>query len=301
MSVSPSQFPDTLASAEHQALVLAWRRARLARLTAEHSWLSLVERAWLREGDNSVGSAPTADVKLPADRAPARLGTFTLRAGAVSFTPAPVAEHALHLRRAGDTQQLPAHEPVTLVSDAKDAPDRLLLGSLTLEVMERAELFAVRVRDSRSPARLQFPGIAHYPIELRTRVVAKLQPYASLKTLELEYENGRVEPYHVPGLAMFTLDGIELRLEPLIDTGGKRLFIPFADLTNRDTTYGAGRFLYAPLPQDGRVLLDFNQAFNPPCAFTPFAFCPLTPPQNRLAVRIEAGEKRPLDPSQEPL
>jgi uncharacterized protein (DUF1684 family) len=111
----------------------------------------------------------------------------------------------------------------------------------------------------------------------------------------MAYETGTLEPYWSPGAATFELDGVSYRLDPVRDGDRSRLYVVFSDLTNRNETYPSGRFLYAPLPEGDLVTLDFNQAFNPPCAFTPYALCPLTPPQNRLAVRIEAGEKRPKE------
>ncbi|HEX7476971.1 MAG TPA: DUF1684 domain-containing protein [Polyangiales bacterium] len=292
--IKATTFPDSLLPQAHEALVLAWRRARLSRLTAADGWLSLAGRVWLHEGDNSLGTDDDADVKLPQGKADAHLGVLRVRDSAVSFVPAQGAQVAV--RRAGNAYQSAVHEPVLLTTDAHAAPDRLIVGSLTLEVMQRAGELAVRIRDAQSATRVGFPGLDYYPISTRFRIVAQLQRYEPVKALELAYESGRVEPYVSPGAAVFELDGVEHRLDPVIDGNGERLFVLFWDLTSRDQSYGAGRFLYAPMPQDGRVLLDFNQAFNPPCAFTPYAFCPLTPPQNRLALRIEAGEKRPLDP-----
>jgi uncharacterized protein (DUF1684 family) len=121
-------------------------------------------------------------------------------------------------------------------------------------------------------------------------VVARLEPHEPPQTLELGYESGSSERYESPGDAVFELDGAVHRVTPVYINNRSRLYLVFRDATAGDTSYGAGRFLYAPLPEAGRVLLDFNEAFSPPCAFTPYAACPLAPLQNRLAVRIEAGE-----------
>jgi len=149
----------------------------------------------------------------------------------------------------------------------------------------------LRVRDPESRARRDFVPPAHYPVDPKWRVVARLEPYASPKPIDLDYEAGSTQHYLSPGAAVFEIDGVPCRLDPVYDGERKRLFLVFWDLTARDSTYGAGRFLYAPLPAGDRVLLDFNQAFSPPCAFTPYSACPVAPAQNRLPLRVEAGEK----------
>ena len=290
-STNEPSFPETLDAAAHEQLVLAWQRARLRRLTMPDGWLSLVARTTLHEGDNLVGADPDAHVLLPADRAPERVGVLRLLDGAVSFEPAAGAR--VQLRRIGQSEPAEVTGSVALPADAERRGDRLLIGRLALELAHGGGEVTVRVRDPENPRLVGFGGIDTYPISLRHRVVARLVPHHPPRPVELAYDSGRVEPQLSPGIAVFTLDGVEHSVEPVLDGNGMRLFVLFSDLTNRDQTYGAGRFLYAPLPDGERVLLDFNQAFNPPCAHTPYAFCPLTPPQNRLAVRIEAGEKRP--------
>jgi uncharacterized protein (DUF1684 family) len=123
-------------------------------------------------------------------------------------------------------------------------------------------------------------------------VEARLEPTPSERKISIPNVLGEVEEMSSPGTAVFTVAGKEYRLTPVVEPGGDQLFLLFGDLTNRDETYGAGRFLEVDMPKDGKVVLDFNRAYNPPCAFTPFATCPLPPPQNRLKVRVEAGEKR---------
>jgi hypothetical protein len=136
-------------------------------------------------------------------------------------------------------------------------------------------------------------GIEHFPIDPRWRVVARLERYEPAKPVDLGYLGGAAGRYLSPGVAVFEVDGVPCRIDPVLDESGGRLYVVFWDPTARDATYGAGRFLYAPLPEGDRVLLDFNQAFSPPCAFTPHAACPLAPAQNRLPIRVEAGERRP--------
>ena len=163
---------------------------------------------------------------------------------------------------------------------------------LRFEPLQRGAQTYLRVRNAQSPARLSFEQIPHFPVQPKWRIVAKLEPNTPHKVIELDYEGGQSEKYESPGSAVFEIDGVRYSVDPVFDQGTPRLYLLFRDATFRDSTYGAGRFLYAPLPKDGEVVLDFNQAFNPPCALTPFASCPLTPAQNKLDLRIEAGEKR---------
>jgi uncharacterized protein (DUF1684 family) len=272
--------------------VQAWRRGRLARLIAPDGWLSLVNRVPLEEGDSRVGGAEDAAVALPAGKVPDAVGTFRRAGGAVTFTPAPGVEISF-CPREGGARVLPADVAVPVRTDRDGASDKLALGAVTFEVVDRPGGLYARVRDPDNPTRRDFPGIQHFPIDPKWRVVAKLERYEPPKPLDLGYEAGSTERYLSPGAAVFEIDGVPCRVDPVFDGDRGRLYLVFWDPTGRDSTYGAGRFLYAPLPEGDRVLLDFNQAFSPPCAFTPYAACPLAPPQNRLPVRVEAGEKSP--------
>ncbi|MBU8899670.1 DUF1684 domain-containing protein [Corallococcus sp. H22C18031201] len=264
----------------------AWNESRIQRLTSEDGWLTLVGLSWLKEGEQTAGSAPNSAVPLPAST-PARVGTFTRTGEAVTFQPAP----GVTLTRNG----LP-FTGGALQSDAKGEPDVLKVGSVTFQVIKRGDRLGVRVKDSEAPTRKAFHGIPVYEPSAAWRVQARLEPAAAPHTLAVPNVLGMVEEMPSPGTLVFTVNGKEYRLMPVIEEGANQLFIIFADETNRDTTYGAGRFLSAELPdKDGRVTLDFNRAYNPPCAFTRFATCPLPPRGNRLALRVEAGEKRAGD------
>jgi uncharacterized protein (DUF1684 family) len=269
--------------------VADWRAGRLARLTAPDSWLSLIGRFPLEQGKSSAGAADGCDVQLPGGKAPSALGTFERNGASVSFTPA--AGVNVTLRASARSELLTPGVAVALRTDRHGDPDMLVLGAITLEVTQRESGFFVRVRDPDSSIRRAFAGIDHYPIDLKWRVVAKLERYEPHKEVDLGHEAGTSQRYASPGAAVFEIEGIAYRVDPVLD--GNRLYLMFWDATARDSTYGAGRFLYAPLPRGDRVLLDFNQAFSPPCAFTPYAACPLAPMQNRLMLRVEAGEKRP--------
>jgi uncharacterized protein (DUF1684 family) len=144
------------------------------------------------------------------------------------------------------------------------------------------------MRDQQSQYRREFRGLQWYPVKPEYRVTARFVPYSPPKTIPVPNIIGGTFPETCPGYAEFELRGEKLRLEPVLSDG--RLFFIFRDETSGKKTYGAGRFLYSDLAKDGIVTLDFNQAYTPPCAFTPYATCPLPPKQNRLPVAIEAGE-----------
>jgi hypothetical protein len=177
-----------------------------------------------------------------------------------------------------------------LRTDRDGPPDVVHCGSLRLLAIVRGGRVGLRVRDVEAPARRDFHGIERYPARTEWRKVARFEEAQDGRTVSMPNVLGEVEEVALAGGAVFTHDGQEYRLDATREGG--RLFIVFGDLTNRAETYGAGRFLYAEAPQEGRVVLDFNRALNPPCAFTPYATCPLPPRQNRLPLHIEAGERR---------
>jgi uncharacterized protein (DUF1684 family) len=269
---------------ELTAEVRAYREARLGRLASPTGWLSVVAKAWLSEGTSRIGAAPDADIWLDVPNAPPQLGTVTRRGLEVSFTAAPGVEAVARGARV---------DTLVLRPDADPAPDEVVVGALRLELIRRGDDVALRVRDPDSPARRDFAGVPAYDIERRWWIYARFEPREEPAIVQLEDSDGRPQTYQSPGDALFEHDGVTGRLQLLLEGDGRRLFVLFGDTTNRDQTYGAGRFLYAPLPVDGRVILDFNKAFNPPCAFTAFASCPMPPAANRLPFAVPAGEKRP--------
>lgn len=267
--------------ADYYQQVDNWRQKRLESLTADDGWLTLIGLFWLENGANPIGSDPTNRIILPAGKAPARLGVVTLEGGALRFEAAEGAE-VLH---AGQPVRIMVLEP-----DSSDEPTTLDTGDLSLFVIERSGRFALRVRDRAHPARTSFNGIDHYPVDPVWRIAARFEPYEPPKSIPVPNVLGTVEEEPSPGAVLFEIDGKKLRLDALLGSGG-RLFLLFADRTSGRETYGGGRFLYTEAPaSDGTVSIDFNLAYNPPCAFTDFATCPLPPRQNRLPVAIRAGE-----------
>jgi len=272
-------------AAEHAAEIAAWRGRRLARLTAEDGWLSLTGLFWLSPGDNAVGSDPDCAVTLPAGRAPERLGVILVDGRAAVFEPRLPADPGLAV---GGT---PLQGPNPLVSDAAGEPTVVALGPVRFHLVERGGRLAVRVRDAGNPARRSLAGIPAFPVDLRWRFDARFVPHDPPLRFDVAGILGTFETEVSPGAVLFTVDGRELRLDPILERGESDYWIVFGDRTNGSDTYAGGRFVYVPPPEGGRTVLDFNKAYNPPCVFTPFSTCPLPPPQNRLPIRVEAGEK----------
>lgn len=265
--------------------VKAWRERRHASLSKEDSWLTLVGLAWLGEGDNSVGSDAKSVVALPVGKAVSNAGTMRLEKGKVTFVPSP---------DAGITSEgKPVTAALELKPDTSGSPTMLQSGPVRFYLIERGGKLGVRVKDSESDARKNFKGIENYPFDPKWRVEARFEKYDPPRQIPITNVLGQTEPQPCPGAIVFEVDGKEYRLEPILEGDDPDFFVIFGDATNRTTTYGAGRFLYTQPPgPDGKVILDFNKAYNPPCVFSPFATCPLPPKQNKLPVAIEAGEKR---------
>jgi uncharacterized protein (DUF1684 family) len=265
----------------------SWRRERLQRLTADGGWLTVAGLFWLKPGANSFGADAANDIVLPAHSAPARAGAFVLEKGQVRIEVRPDAAVTLGGKAVTRTN---------LRSD-KDgaAPDVLSLGALTLQIIDRGGRLGVRLKDMKSPARAEFKGLQYFPIDPRFRIVATFVPNAKPVSIDVPNVLGMVESMPSPGTAAFTIPGVPsdkpLMLAAVLEPGETQLFFIFRDQTAAKTTYGAGRFLYADPPVDGKVVLDFNRAYSPPCAFTAHATCPMPPANNRLPVPIEAGEK----------
>lgn len=264
--------------------ITQWRTTRLANLTAPNGWLSLIGLDWLQEGDNRVGSAADNDIVLKAG--PAHLGVVTL-----------AKDRALHIvldKNSGATVDGKAVHEADLVDDmhAGDAgPSVVAFGSASFLVIERDGRKALRVKDSDAETRKHFAGLDYYPADPSWRIVADWVPFDPPHELEIGSVLGTINKEKVPGKAVFHRDGHTYELMP-IQEEPDTLFFVLADRTSGRETYGAARFLYADLPKDGKVVLDFNRAYNPPCAFTPYATCPLAPPENRMDLAVTAGEKK---------
>lgn len=249
----------------YQNNILEWRKTRDAGLRAADGWTSLAGLFWLHEGANRYGTDPANEIPLPTG--PAHAGTVELRGVKISVT------------MDGQTRAL-----------TPDSKDVVTVGRLNLWPIKRGDRYGIRLKDPESEYRRGFRGIQYFPISETYRVTAKW--VAAPRQIPILNVLGQTEPSDNPGYAEFSLNGKEMRLYPIIEEpGDQKLFYIFRDLTTGKETYPAGRFFYSEMPKDGRVVLDFNKAYNPPCAFTPYATCPLPPKENYLPVRIEAGEK----------
>ena len=260
--------------AAYEKDLLQWQQNRTRRLTAEDGWTTLVGLDWLNEGKN--------DLHLPGGPA----GTIVLQNGKATLQPA---------KSSGMTiDGKPVTAPVELVNDAAaNGPTVVKRSTAQFQVIKRSDRYGVRIKDAQSPGRVNFKGLDYFPPDPKWRVVAKFEPYNPPKKIPITNVLGMTSDEVSPGALVFNLDGREYRVDPILEQGEKDLFLIIKDQTSRDLTYQPGRYLYAKPPgPDGTTIVDFNKAYNPPCVFTPFATCPLPPPQNVLPVRIEAGEKR---------
>jgi hypothetical protein len=274
---------DTAATGYRRSIV-EWRTQQEAKLKAEDGWLTVVGLTWLKEGGNRVGSNPSFEVRLPKS-APSNVGTLTLKAGKVRFTPASGVAVTIN--------GLPVKE-TELKPDIDANYDRLAVGRVKFFIIKREDKMGVRIKDNDSAARREFTGLKWYPVDPTWRVTAKYIPFDKPHAVTFDTAVGVKEQDESPGYVTFQRAGKEYRLEPVVDDN--ELWFVMRDQTSGKTTYGASRFLYAEMPKSGvkragTVEIDFNKAENPPCVFTDFATCPLPPPQNRLALAVTAGEQ----------
>ena len=266
----------------------AARAASAAEAKSPTGWLTLVALEWLKPGQTTVGSAADNNIRLTG--VPAHLGVIVVDGISSTLRPSP---GGFAPEVSVDGRVLVAGP---LLNDATGQPTTVRSGTVTMMVIARGDRLYLRVKDSEAPTRVHFHGLNWYPPDVKYRVKAKWIPYMPPKLVAIPNVLGQTSSTASPGAIEFELGGKTYRLDA---TGGddKELSFIFRDQTSKTTTYGAGRFLETPGPdhglkQPGTVMVDFNRAYNPPCAYTPYATCPLPPEQNRLAVAIPAGEKR---------
>jgi uncharacterized protein (DUF1684 family) len=249
--------------------IKAWQEHRNAGLRKPDSWLTLVGLFWLNPGDNTIGSGTENQFVLPKNSAPDQVGTLHLQGDKITFHPA-------------------NHGTPKVLSYDDDNPDIVQAGSVSFFIIKREDRFAVRAKDSQSPTLKNFAGLTFFPVNPALHFEARLIP--DVKKIPILNILGKTDLEESPGIVEFTYQGKTQHLRPIYE--GKTLFFLFKDPTNKELTYQAGRMLNTPLPVDGKVDLDFNRSYNPPCTFTPYATCPLPPKENYLPFAVEAGEKR---------
>jgi len=261
-----------------------WHQERWKELNNESGWLTLIGLYWLKEGRNTVGIGPENDIILPREKMPLNLGAFVVTNGAVRF------ETSLRGGFFVDDQSVLASQ---MKPDTDDKPTILHFGPfLSFQIIKRGDKLGLRVKDSQNPDRVNFKGTEFYPADVKWRIDAQFEPYNPPKPMPITNVLGMESSESSPGAVKFEVNGREYRLDAITEKDEPRLFMIIADTTSGKDSYPAGRYLYIDPPDAaGHLIIDFNKAYSPPCAFTKFATCPLPPRQNRLPFAVEAGEK----------
>lgn len=270
----------------YAAEIKNWQQEREKSLTSPTGWLNLAGLYWLEEGDNSFGTDSSNDIVFPAEKGPGFIGSFFLKGDQVTVRINP--EIPVMLDDKMVTTQI-------LKNDQTEDATILSLGSFSWFIIERGGRYGVRLRDSESPVLKEFRGLKRFPLDPGWRFVAQFEKYQSPKTLLIPTILGTQIDMISKGVLIFNVDDQLHRLEASAvgDPAEEMLYVIFGDETNGIETYGGGRYLYVNKSSDSDdYIIDFNKAYNPPCAFTDFATCPLPSPKNRLPIRIIAGEKK---------
>jgi uncharacterized protein (DUF1684 family) len=261
-----------------------WHQNRVERLTSKTGWMSLAGLYWLKEGQNTFGTDSQNDIVFPAKKAPGFMGSIFLEDDVVKTKILP------------DVEVLEDSIPVKDIKmriDIDGEPTILLYGTLSWYIIKRSDDFAVRLRDSANPVITSFHGIKRYPVDSSWRIEATFESYNPQRSISVPTILGNIAEEPSPGALVFKIENEVYRLDVIGNPDDKRFFVIFGDETNKDETYGAGRYVYVDNPgNNGKTFIDFNKCYNPPCAFTVYATCPFPPEQNILPVKITAGEKR---------
>ena len=261
---------------------VAWQKQRVENLTAEKGWLTLIGLHWLDVGKFTLGSGANQQIRLNAG--PEKLGTIERKAtGELVFSAnAPVL-----------IDGVAANSEVVLSTDKDGAkPTEVSFGTLSFLAIDRGGKIGLRVKNSASKTRTEFMGLDYFAYQPALKIIARYEAYPEIRTLEVATIVGTVEPTPNPGRAHFSVAGKDYSFELLEGSDAAHYFTVFGDQTNGKETYGMARFLAGVLDQENKtVTLDFNTAYNPPCAFTEYATCPMPPAGNRIAAKVTAGEK----------
>jgi len=273
------------AMTEHQQDVASWRAGRTDRLTAPDGWLSLIGLHWLPAGkEQTLGNGDGNDIDL--ERGPKRLGTLSWTDGRAHFKASPDADVNVDGEPVSEIELTAVNGPAAIVR----------FGSVSFQLLERGGKHALRVKDSEAATRSGFTGIAYFDIDPTWRIEARFEAYEEPRTIEVATVVGTLEEYPNPGRIVFERDGKTHSIEALVEEGTDQYFLIIADRSSGKETYGMARYLYAGPPVDGRIVVDFNKAYNPPCSFTAYATCPMPPDGNRLDLYVAAGEKTYVGP-----
>lgn len=266
---------------KYLAEIQEWRQQLEIDLRGKQSWLALVGLFWFEEGENRLGAHPSNNLHIPNKTLPDHIATFDLKSQKVKILIDPGASTTVDGKKATGQELSP---------DVSGQPSEIRADSLVMIIVQRGERLGLRVWDQDSPRRKKFTGRKWYQPSESLLIQANFSTYHPPKEIPITNVLGDTSDATLAGYIEFEMGGRERRMDALEGADG-RLFIIFKDLTNESETYPAGRYLHTEAPQNGKVTLDFNRAYNPPCAFTDFATCPLPPPQNHLSFKIIAGER----------
>lgn len=263
--------------------VESWHQDRIDNLTQDDSWLSLAGLYWLEEGHNSFGSDPDNDIVFEYEFIPNHLGVFILEGNEVRVELEPASGVKI--------DGVLSDKATVYLDNHQEGEIELSLEHLSWYIIERSGHFAVRLKDHKHPNLLEFSGIERFPVSTEWKVEADFIQFDSPLPMTIPDYSGIPREENILGVLEFDLQGERHRLYPVADNLEDRFFVIFADETNGQTTYNAGRFVYTDPPdENNRVIIDFNRSYNPPCVFSPYATCPLPPPENRLSAYVYAGE-----------
>lgn len=280
MIVSCSKTLEEKGDPKYISQIKEWHNKRIENLKKENGWLNLVGLFELKQGENKFGSNKNNNIVFPEGKAPDYIGTFTLKDSVVTVK----INKGVDVKSNGNIVTT-----LELKNDMQGVPTVLEYGTLRWFIIKRGDDYFVRLRDVDAPLVKSFKGIDTYPINSDWKLEAKLLPFNPPKKVSVANILGKVEEDISPGTLVFTKDGKEYSFDALYE--GDQYFIIFADETSGNGTYGAGRFLYADkVDSTGKTIIDFNEAFNPPCVFTKYATCPLPLKQNHLKMKVTAGE-----------
>ena len=282
-SLSGAQLIAADTGDDYTREIESWRAGRLERLQSPTGWLSLVGLEWLKPGRNTVGAASDNDIVIAG--APAHLGSVDWDGDKVNISLKADSGALIDGQLLGSAEML---------DDSHEKPTTVSFGTTRFYLVDRAGgKKGLRIKDSKAETRTHFLGLDYYPVDPSWHIEARWVAFDPPHTLEIPNVLGTIDKITVPGKAVFEHEGKTFELLPVLETeDADELFYIIADKTSGKETYGAGRFFYSAMPKDGKVVLDFNKAYNPPCAFTPYATCPLAPPENRMPVAVRAGEKK---------
>ena len=274
--------------AEYKKQHAAWQENRIEKLKAPDGYLNLAGLYWLKKGVNTIGSGSTNSIIFPGEASPF---VGTLRATntlSVLFEPAP--DVVVNLKSFGKDSSWQAGEIQLVYDDSLRLSTQMEHGDLAWNIIKRGEQLGVRLRNYRHPRLDSLKSIEYYPIDISWRIIAEFVPYDPAKVLTIQNILGTTYDQPSPGRLVFEKGSREFALD--VTEEGDEFFVTFSDETTGEETYGGGRYLYTSKPdKGGKVVLDFNKAYNPPCVYTEYATCPLPPPQNKMSIAVVAGEK----------